>query len=84
MQLGIEKLTLKNKRLTAYFISNFESPYYQSPIFNKMLEYALANYNTCVFKEEKGKRMLVIEPMESVSKALEVLNIVRSEELGVF
>ena len=73
MQLGIEKLTLKNKRLTAYFISNFESPYYQSPIFNKMLEYALANYNTCVFKEDKGKRMLVIEPMESVSKALEIL-----------
>ena len=78
MQLGIEKLTLKNKRLTAYFISNFESPYYQSPIFNKMLEYALANYNTCVFKEEKGKRMLVIEPIASVSKALEVLNTVRN------
>jgi hypothetical protein len=37
-----------------------------------MLEYALANYNTCVFKEDKGKRMLVIEPMDSVSKALEI------------
>ena len=73
MQLGIEKLTLKNKRLTAYFISNFESPYYQSPIFNKMLEYALANFHTCVFKEDKGKRMLIIDPMPSVSKALEVL-----------
>ena len=72
MQLGIEKLTLKNKRLTAYFISNFDSPYYQSPIFNKMLEYALANYNTCVFKEDKGKRMLIIDPMPSVSQALEV------------
>ena len=72
MQLGIEKLTLKNKRLTAYFISNFESPYYQSPIFNKMLEYALANFHTCVFKEDKGKRLLQIEPINSVSKALEI------------
>jgi hypothetical protein len=43
-----------------------------------MLEYALANYNTCVFKEEKGKRLLQIEPMPSVSKALEVLNTVRN------
>ena len=72
MQLGIEKLTLKNKRLTAYFISNFDSPYYQSPIFNKILEYALSHYHTCKFKEDKGKRLLQIEPINSVSKALEI------------
>jgi transcription-repair coupling factor (superfamily II helicase) len=72
MRSGIEKMTLRKGKLTAYLLSNFESTFYQSEIFNKMLMYAVENPRNTLFKEENGKRTLIIDPMPSVSQALEV------------
>lgn len=35
-QLGIERISLKNKRMTLYFVSRNDSPYYQSKTFEKL------------------------------------------------
>ena len=38
-RLGVEKVVLKAERMTLYFVSNLDSPYYQSVAFGKFIEY---------------------------------------------
>ena len=72
---------VKNTLFSAFFPKKVSSIALHAPKHdNTTLVYTEeeSHYYTCKFKEDKGKRMLQIEPMESVSKALEVLNTVRS------
>ena len=54
--IGIEKLFLKNKKMVCYFISNEDSPYYQTAKFTKVLRFVQKNQYT-VKMEEKNKRL---------------------------
>lgn len=74
MKCGIEKAVLKNGRLTAYFISNFESVYYKSENFNRILLYAMNHYTTTEFKEENNRRFIRIKDITSIANAIECLN----------
>ena len=56
LQLGIERLTLKNGRMTLYLISKDTSPYYQSPTFTALLTYIGSHPHTCRLGEKEGKR----------------------------
>lgn len=69
MHLGIEKMTIKNNRLTAWFINNFNSPYYQSDIFNGILSYVMNHHTNTLFKEQNGKRWLQIDGITSIKEA---------------
>ena len=69
MRSGIEKMTLRKGKLTAYLLSNNESTFYQSEIFNKMLVYAVENPRGTLFKEENGKRTLTLLNISSVQQA---------------
>ena len=79
-KLGIEKLVLKNKRMVAYFISDGQSAYYQSPVFAKILDFVQKHKSGCVLKEKQtptGKKLLLtFIRIHSVQKALEVLKSV--------
>ena len=74
MKCGIEKATLKNERLTLYFISNPDSIYYQSDNFNRVLLYAMNNYQTTQFKEDGAKRYMTIRRIQTIADALKCLN----------
>ncbi|MCQ2351758.1 MAG: transcription-repair coupling factor [Paludibacteraceae bacterium] len=73
MRSGIEKVVLKRGMITAYFISNFNSIYYQSENFNKVLLYAMNHPTTTEFKEEGEKRFIKIKGIDSISKAIDCL-----------
>jgi transcription-repair coupling factor (superfamily II helicase) len=70
---GIEKLVLRNQLMTCYFISNEQSPYYQSDIFTKVLKYVQAHTTSCKMKEGNGKLTLTFQKITSVSVALQTL-----------
>jgi transcription-repair coupling factor (superfamily II helicase) len=74
--IGFEKLVLRNNRLTCQFISNEESPYFQSPQFTSILEYIKSNPPDCRMKEEKERLILVFRDVPSVKKALEKLSFI--------
>ena len=69
MRSGIEKITLRKGKLTAYLLSNFDSKFYQSDIFNKMLMYAVEHPRATLFKEENGKRTLTLLNISNVQQA---------------
>ncbi|MDF1672575.1 MAG: transcription-repair coupling factor [Vicingaceae bacterium] len=71
--IGLEKLVLKQKKLIGYFISNQESPYYQSSKFTKVLNYIQNNPHACKMKERNEKLTLVFENVSNVKQAIELL-----------
>ncbi len=69
-KLGFEKLVLRNQRLTAYFISNPESSYFQSLQFTCILECIKTGQENCKMKEEKGRLFLTFRDVEGISEAI--------------
>ena len=71
-QLGIEKILLKQQKMYFYFVSNPNSPYYQSDAFGKVLHYMTQNVRRCNLRETNGKRSMVVSDIPSVEAALTI------------
>ena len=69
MEIGFEKLLLKNNRMVGYFIPNQNSPYYQSENFTKVLKFVQQNAKLCKMKETNGKLTLSFENIKSIDDA---------------
>jgi transcription-repair coupling factor (superfamily II helicase) len=74
MRLGFEKLTLKNRKMLAYFLNKQQSDYFSSPMFQAALLFAQKYPGLCTLKEQNNKLYLAIEDVSSVKRASEVLN----------
>jgi len=72
-EIGFEKIVLKFNRLSGMFTGNSESPYFQSEAFGKVLEFIKTNPQASVMKEVKGKLTIRFENVNSVQKAIKVL-----------
>lgn len=73
MDIGLERLVLKNGRMTGYFISNQNSPYYQSESFTRVLKFIQANPRAAKMKEANNKLTLAFENVKSVKDAIVLL-----------
>ena len=73
-QLGVEKIMLKQQKMILFFVSNPDSPYYQSEAFGHIIEYATKNVRRCNLREVNGKRSMVVSNISSVDAALSILN----------
>ena len=78
-QLGIEKIMLKQQKMYLYFVSNADSPYYQSEAFGKVLNYVSHNPRQCNFREANGKRSIVISEVPSVEVALTICRAILTD-----
>ena len=74
-QLGIEKILLKGGQMALYFVSNLESPYYESAAFGRVMNYTAMSPYECRFRELSGKRSLLIKGIGRVEEALGVLSM---------
>lgn len=80
-QLGCERLMLKMGRMTMFFVSNPNSPYYQSQAFDSILNYIATNPRRCNIRENNGKRSLVVNDVKSVGEAIVVLEDISSRTI---
>ncbi len=72
-RLGAEKIFLKAGRMTLFFVSNPDSPYYQSAAFGKVIGYMGMNPRYCNLREQNGKRSMVVKNVENVETAVSIL-----------
>lgn len=72
-RLGAEKVFLKAGRMTLFFVSNPDSPFFQSTAFGKVIAYMMAYTRRCELREPSGKRSMVIKSVENVETAVSVL-----------
>ena len=71
-QMGCEKIILKQGRMFLYFVSQKNSPYYQSDAFGRIIDYATSNVARCSLREQNGKRSMVIADVPTVEEAVNV------------
>ena len=71
--LGIEKIVLKNNQMTLNLIADEKSGYYQSLVFDKLLQYVQHHPKDCKFREMGKKRSVVIRNVETVETACFIL-----------
>jgi transcription-repair coupling factor (superfamily II helicase) len=75
MDLGFEKMILKDSRLLVYFVSNPMSPYYQSEVFQKVLRFIQKQPSRYRMKEAKEKLNMIIDRVADVGEALKLLGM---------
>ena len=71
-EIGFERLLLKNNFLRAYFTTKTDSKYFDSEVFGKILNYLKNNFESCEMKEKNNKLSLIINNIDSVSKAISI------------
>jgi len=81
VQMGIEKIIMKQGKLIGYFVSDQQSEYYNSKQFRHMLQFVQQHGNICKMKEKEtknGLRLLItFENVKSISKALEYMELIK-------
>lgn len=83
MDLGIEKIFLKNNKMILHFIADSSSLFYQSPVFQQILQRVQQYHNICKIQEKNQKLVLTFEPVNSVKKALHYLTRLSPEKIPV-
>ena len=74
MKYGIEKLVLKNEKMTAFLVSNAQSPYYHSEPFGRLLQYMTSHPRQCQLREKNMRRSVIFNDVKTVEKAWEILS----------
>ena len=77
-RLGTERVYLKAGRMTLFFVSNPDSPYYQSESFGKVINYLQKYTRNCLLRDRDGKRSMVINHVTNVETAVAILNEISS------
>ena len=78
-RLGVEKIMLKQQKMYLYFVSNPDSPYYQSEIFGRVLNYLTHHVRRCSLREANSKRSMVVSDIVSVNDALTICRAILTE-----
>jgi transcription-repair coupling factor (superfamily II helicase) len=85
-RLGIEKVILKQERLSLYFTTKSEK-YWQSEMFSKVVEFVMTRPQRCRLVEDKdrkgkptGRRYATVQQVKTISGALTLLNKILTGE----
>lgn len=72
-RLGAEKVFLKGGRMSLFFVSNPDSPYYQSQAFGKVIAYMMKYTRRCDLREQNTRRSMLVKDVKNVETAASVL-----------
>jgi transcription-repair coupling factor (superfamily II helicase) len=72
--LGFEKIIIRKNHMLMHFISNPLSPYYQSPVFTRILGFVQNNPKRFTMKETRNKLTMMLENITSIRDALIFMN----------
>jgi transcription-repair coupling factor (superfamily II helicase) len=68
VDLGFEKMTLKDNTLRCYFINRPDSPYFESDLFKEVLAYLQTGTNKGRLKQAGKMFLMVVEPIKGMEE----------------
>jgi transcription-repair coupling factor (superfamily II helicase) len=71
-RLGFEKLSLKNEKMRAFFVSSNDN-YFNSDIFGSIIAFVQQHPRQYKMRDNVGKAMLMVENVKTVDVAIDVL-----------
>jgi transcription-repair coupling factor (superfamily II helicase) len=75
-RLGFEKLSFKKGILRGYFISDKQSAYFDSNVFERIIGFAQQHPRLCNLKEVKNSLRIAFENLNTIDEAVEMLELV--------
>jgi len=70
---GCERIVLKQGHARLFFGPADDSPFYNGRLFGAVVDYAKENAYRCHFKQDKGKISLLIDDVNTIGQAVELL-----------
>jgi len=74
VELGFEKIILKNETVKCFFINRPDSPYFESATFNNILNFIQKQTNKAKLKQTGRSFLLVLDNIASMQELLEFFN----------
>ena len=75
---GVERLILKQGQMRLIFVSNADSAFYQSPVFDRIIAFFSANSARCQLREKNSQRSMIVDDIDTVSDALQIMEAINS------
>jgi len=82
VDLGFEKMTLKDQTLRCYFINKNDSPYFESDVFRGIMQYVQTETNKARLKQVGKNFLLVVNDVDDMNVMLEFLQRMHSSVAG--
>lgn len=82
IKLGMEKIILKEKKMICTFVSDPESPFFQSQAFLRIVQFVQKHKNTSRMKEKNQKLMLTFSDIPNLETAGYMLDRMTEEIKG--
>jgi transcription-repair coupling factor (superfamily II helicase) len=79
VELGFERMIMKNDSLKCYFINKPDSPYFESETFNRILGYLQTGTNKAKLKQAGKLFMIVVEPARDMQDVHHFLTAMHRE-----
>jgi len=74
VELGFEKMFLKDQTLKCFFVSNPDSPYFTSAVFNGILQFLQKGTNKAKLKQVGKNGILIVQDVKSMNDLYEFLS----------
>jgi transcription-repair coupling factor (superfamily II helicase) len=82
VELGFERMILKSSTLRCYFVNKPDSPYFESPVFNGILQYLQTGTNKARLRQVGKLFMIVVEPARDMQDVYTFLQRMHKDVLG--
>ncbi|MDD2792056.1 MAG: transcription-repair coupling factor [Sediminibacterium sp.] len=82
VDLGFEKMTLKDQTLRCYFINRPDSPYFESELFKKLLAYLQTGTNKARLKQAGKMFLLVVDSVRDMEEMQRFLSLMHQAVVG--
>ncbi|WP_240965708.1 transcription-repair coupling factor [Pseudoflavitalea sp. G-6-1-2] len=73
VELGFEKMTLKDETLRCYFVNKPDSPYFESPVFQQILNFVQTQVNNARLKQTDRSFLLIVTDIKNMGKLVAFL-----------
>lgn len=77
--IGFEKIMLKNEQLRMYFVSNPDSPYFESDTFKRILDVIQFNLKNARLKHVGTNFMLIVDKVKGINELLRILTLMKAQ-----
>ena len=82
VELGFEKMSLKDNTLRCFFINRPDSPYFESSLFNNIIQYLQTGTNKGRLKQTGKLFLLIAEPIKSMEEMHRFLDLMHKQVVG--
>ena len=70
-KMGLERLVIKSGKMVGYFITNAQSPFYETEVFTQVLQHIQKNGSNCTLSEKNDRLRIIFAEVKHVKDAFE-------------